>query len=486
VDERVGAIVGGKYRLERVIGQGSSATVFDAIHVVTQRHFAIKMISAQLVERSRTIGARFLREARAFSSLNHEAIVEMIDAGKEPDGSLYLVQELLDGETLADAIERGDLSLRETAKIGIEILDALQVMHERKILHRDIKPENIFLIRQSDGTMRAKILDLGLARSMEELIEVTKNGALVGTPMYMSPEQARGDKNVDPRSDVWAIGATLFHTIADRPPFMSVDLMALFTQLITTRAPSLGTMKSGLPASLVQVIDRALEPEASNRWQSAREMGDALAAVLKDLPHARPRRVHSSREITVPQAIMPSLLTTTEIEGKIVHDRSTIPVPPLTEPVLHPAQDPRRPIFGWLALGGAIALSCAVLLVIRSETNVSTPATIAAPSDPPAPKTTEPMPIEPPTIAELAVPTEVPEPPAPKVTAVEKPHPRPQPKKAQPRPKEDEPKPRAREEEPKPRPIQPVRAAPAIVAPAPVRPPPPPAKRWDDPLRSYE
>jgi eukaryotic-like serine/threonine-protein kinase len=506
--DRLGLILGGKYRLDRIIGEGATASVYEATDVVSQHRFAIKVIKAAVLERSKTIAARFLREARVSSTVSHAAIVETIDAGRESDGSLYLVQELLEGENMSEAIARGDLAPKTIASIGVEVLEALAVIHEQGVIHRDLKPENIFLMKSPDGSVRPKILDFGLAKSLNELVELTRTGVLLGTPIYMSPEQAGGERDPDARTDLWSFGATLFHAFAGRPPFASFDLMTLLAELSTSRPPSLAALKPTLPASLVAVIDRALEPDVDARWSSARHMRDALAGTMPELDPLPEQQVFEER--TAPNVLLPGSAHSTEMEGQdaFVPQKGLEPTHPAHEPGALP-RSWRVPWLGITIVTGLVALTLAWISrpappprptaflapevaappassAIPEAPIASPPAHVGAPSTPitssSAAVDLEPVRVDP-SPEELSRPAAPSEPRAPRAAV----------RRADMRikPKPQPPKRRLTKKLPAPatggeasEPVAPVRALPAA------KPAVEEEKKkpdgWDDPLRSYE
>lgn len=273
---RVGSLVAGKYRLERVIGTGATGAVYAAMHQFTRKQVALKVIDSNIAEYE-GYGVRFLREARAAAEIDHPVICDVYDAGKEPDGSLYIALELLEGSTLEAAIEANDLRLDEIVEVGIQVLDGMASAHDRGIVHRDIKPENIFLTRDERGNLRVKIIDFGVAKHSKSGPEVfsTQQGAVLGTPWYMAPEQAAGDP-VDNRADIWSVGAVLFHALTGRPPFDEDSYNRLISKLMNTDPPKLETLRSGLPSWLVTAVDGALQRNPVDRWQSARTMAETL------------------------------------------------------------------------------------------------------------------------------------------------------------------------------------------------------------------
>ena len=276
---RCGTVIAGKYVLTRRIGTGGMGAVYEARHKVTGKLVAVKVMHAHLAESAQN-AARFVREAQAASSIGHPAIVDVLDAGTDQDGTLYIVLELLHGESLADVMERGGLYTSEIARYGVELLDALSAAHTGGFVHRDIKPENIFLVKDDAGVAHVKVLDFGISKRIEETDRsLTVTGAILGTPHYMSPEQARGH-HVDARSDLWAVGALLYHALTGVPPFDGENYNVVMVGILTEPVRSIAAHRPDLPAALVDVIARALVKDRRQRWQTAAAMRDALVAAV--------------------------------------------------------------------------------------------------------------------------------------------------------------------------------------------------------------
>ncbi len=273
---RIGRTVAGKYRLNRLIGQGAMGAVYAAVHQFTGRHVALKLINPDVASYE-GYAARFLREARAAADIGHPAICDVIDAGQEPDGALYLALELLEGRTLEAAIDSHDLRQEEIVRVGIQLLEGLAAAHDRGIVHRDIKPDNVFLTWDEEGELHVKLLDFGVAKNTKGGPDVfrTQQGAVLGTPYYMSPEQAAGDP-VDVRADIWSTGAVLFHTLTGRPPFEEETYNRLIAKLLKDDPPRLCEVRPDLPEWLGTAVDGALQRDVGARWQSARTMAETL------------------------------------------------------------------------------------------------------------------------------------------------------------------------------------------------------------------
>ncbi len=276
VSARIGSVIAGKYRINRLLGTGAIGAVYGAVHQFTGKHVALKMIDPAFAEHE-GFGVRFLREARAAADIDHPAICDVLDAGREPDGALYLALELLEGRTLDDAIEANDLRLDEIVEAMVQVLDGLAAAHDRAIVHRDVKPGNIFLTWDANGELHAKIIDFGVAKRTNSGPEMftTQQGAILGTPYYMAPEQAAGDP-IDNRADIWAIGAVMFHALTGRPPFDEDTYNRLIARLMNEDAPPLASVRKDLPDWLVTAVDGALTRDPADRWQSARTMRDVL------------------------------------------------------------------------------------------------------------------------------------------------------------------------------------------------------------------
>jgi serine/threonine-protein kinase len=261
--------------------------VYEAVHEFTQRRVAVKLMHAGF-KRSEIAAERFLREAQAPSSIGHPGIVEVLDGGYETDGSLYLVLELLEGETLTDLLRTGPISAEEIGGLTLQLLDALAAAHDAGFVHRDIKPDNIFLVGLSNEAPQVKLLDFGVAGVIAEPGDprLTMAGAVLGTPLYMSPEQALG-RRVDGRSDLWSVGAVIYQALAGKPPFRGESFQALVVSIATQEHLPLTVLRPDLPVRMLTVIERALQKDVDLRWQSAHEMADALEQALE---HGRRRR----------------------------------------------------------------------------------------------------------------------------------------------------------------------------------------------------
>jgi serine/threonine-protein kinase len=278
-------LVAGKYQLVRMIGRGGMGSVWQARHVSLGTSSAIKFIEAEYAD-SQEARSRFDKEARAAATIQSKHAIQIYDHGVTEDGKPYIVMELLEGEPLDKTIERGPLTLQDTARILQQVCRGLARAHERGIIHRDLKPENIYLVRTPDEDEPvAKVLDFGIAKmqgapgSGGGLTSSTKTGAVLGTPFYMSPEQARGLRNVDHRADVWSLGVIAFKCLTGRLPFDGESVGDLLVKICTAPVPVPSQLYPGIPPSFDAWFLRSLEREPDRRFSSVAEQSEALAAV---------------------------------------------------------------------------------------------------------------------------------------------------------------------------------------------------------------
>ena len=278
---RVGSLIAGKYRLKGILGQGAMGVVYRGEDQLTRGSVAVKMLHEHVADDAMT-RQRLLREAQAAARLRHPNVVDVLDVG-EDGGVVYLVLEVLEGESLEDRLMRSaKMSPREAFSLILPILEALAWAHEMGVLHRDIKPDNIFL-HETGGRVVPKLLDFGIAKHLDRRDGLkTAAGTVLGTPAYMSPEQASGDDVSDPATDVWSAGVVLFECLTGGLPFEGKTRVALMFAVISEEAPPLSTRAPELPPGLAAAIDRALRPEIGDRYATMGEMVSALRRALDD------------------------------------------------------------------------------------------------------------------------------------------------------------------------------------------------------------
>lgn len=280
-----GAIVGGKYELVSQIGEGGMGVVWRARHQHLGHDIAVKFLT-HLASNSEQVVARFLDEARTAASVRHRNVVHILDFGvSDGGGRPYMVMEFLEGESLADRLERKPpLSLAETTQtIGLT-LGGLAAVHDRGIVHRDLKPENIFLTYDADGFF-PKILDFGVSKDLGREEEgsrmvKTRAGVLLGTPQYMSPEQARGLRDVDRRTDVYSMGVILYEMISGERPFEAENIGDILVKVISGEHRLLSEVRPDMPKALTDVVEKAMAADRDKRFPDAREMRNALFAAM--------------------------------------------------------------------------------------------------------------------------------------------------------------------------------------------------------------
>lgn len=260
---------GDRFLIQSESGLGGMGTIYRATDAHSGQEVALKVLH----DKSTAAAERFNKEAAALAALQHPAIVRYVDHGVTPQGEHYLAMEWLEGETLEERLSRGPLGIIETARLGQRVFEALAVAHAHGIVHRDIKPANLFLPGGDLGQL--KVLDFGIARRLFDTRRMTMTNSALGTPMYMSPEQVRGAKSVDARSDVFSMGCLLFECLTGAPPFTADTPMAVLAKICLDDTPDLAEARPDLPAPLVLLIDRLLTKDPDQR------PGDAAALVLE-------------------------------------------------------------------------------------------------------------------------------------------------------------------------------------------------------------
>lgn len=280
-----GSVLADTYRIEEPLGRGGMGEVFAARHMRTGRRYAVKTILPIGPRGSEEATfRRFEREATAASALGHPGIVQVHDFNVTPGGTFYLVMDLLEGETLERRIERaGPLPWLDAQRIALELCAALAAAHDHGLIHRDIKPSNVFLAKSKGAPERVVLVDFGLVKPIAESGSLlTSTGAVVGTPMYMSPEQARGEA-LDIRSDVYSLAAVIFEAITGAPPFLDRTLAAVYARLLNEPAPRASQVsKRRVPRATDDVLARALAKDRKDRFPTAHAFREAILQITED------------------------------------------------------------------------------------------------------------------------------------------------------------------------------------------------------------
>jgi len=268
----------GSYTVERELGRGGMGAVYSAVHTLLGRRAAVKVLLAEL-SRNQDLVQRFFNEARAATAIKHPSIVEIYDFGWAPDGSAYIVMELMEGESLATRLARQRrLPVAVALTVARQIANALAAAHRAGIVHRDLKPDNVFLVADVEvvGGERVKLLDFGIAKlAATGGVSRTTTGAIMGTPLYMSPEQCEGARHVDHRTDLYALGCILFEMIAGRPPFQSEGVGGLIGAHLHLPPPALRSVADA-PVEVEAIVARLLAKSPDDRYPRAEDVAAAL------------------------------------------------------------------------------------------------------------------------------------------------------------------------------------------------------------------
>lgn len=379
----------GKYRLENEIGAGGMGRVFQATHVVIGHRVAIKMLrqKSDTDGDDEVLAARFLNEARAAGSIGHDNICEVTDVGHAPDGSPFLVMPLLKGESLDRLLGRGKLlDIGRAADITAQVLRALEAAHGRRIVHRDLKPGNVFLMRLGDRADFVKLLDFGISKALGDAsTDITRTGAVAGTPNYMAPEQARGLRQTDERVDIYATGVMLYESLTLRRPFGGESYNDVLYKILTVPFPAPRTLRPEIPPELEAVILRAMSRDPSGRFSSAAEMRAALSRSV-GLPISEPPRES-------PPPPSPIGESPTAQEPTLATQQSTIADTTTTDTSSGSASTTRQRVRRWtngIAVTVGIAvISVAAAFFMGGTAEKSPPAAIPTPNVP-LPDTTQP------------------------------------------------------------------------------------------------
>ena len=285
----VGLAVGGKYEVRRVLGIGGMGVVCEAVHLDLGKKVAIKLIDKTMKE-SELIVARFRREAFALGQIQSEHIVDVFDVGADARVGLYMVMEHLPGEDLQTRLERDKrLDVTTAVMIGHQMARGLEKAHAAGVIHRDLKPANVFLTMRDNGSMLVKLLDFGVSKLLNDAgnARITGSGAPIGTPLYMSPEQAEGKDDTDGRADIWSLGAVLYEALAGAPPFADRgSYHGTIVGILTSRPKLLHDAAPWVPPELAKVIDAMLVHDRDGRIKNAamvtKRLLEAYPAVLPD------------------------------------------------------------------------------------------------------------------------------------------------------------------------------------------------------------
>jgi serine/threonine-protein kinase len=275
----VGVVIGGKYRVDGIVGRGGTSVVYRATHLELDRPVALKILSGDALRVPEYV-ARIRHEARAAACIKSEHVVRVFDVGEtEREGAPYLVMELLEGRDLANVVaRRGGLPLDFAIACIMQVCEVLAEAHAAGVVHRDLKPANLFLIEGVDGSPCVKVLDFGISLRQSGVSPLTDPGIVLGTPSYMAPEQMEARDAVGPRSDIWALGAILYELVVGRPAYKGESLPQIFLRIVKSETPRPSVFRRDVPREVDEVVARCLSIDPRDRFGSVAELAHALAA----------------------------------------------------------------------------------------------------------------------------------------------------------------------------------------------------------------
>ena len=289
---REGDVLAGKYRIEKILGAGGMGVVVAAHHLHLDERVAIKFLLPEVLGNAEVMG-RFAREARAAVKIKSEHVARVIDVGSLENGAPYMVMEYLDGHDLSAWLElRGALPIEQAVEFVLQACEAIADAHGLGIVHRDLKPANLYCVRRSDGVLSIKVLDFGISKVTGSQVsgpDMTRTSSVMGSPLYMSPEQLRSSRDVDARTDIWSLGVILYELMTKKAPHTGDSLPELCMAIVAAPTPSIRSLRPDVPLALEEVINKCLEKDRNSRFSNVAELAIALAPF-------GPRRARSSVE----------------------------------------------------------------------------------------------------------------------------------------------------------------------------------------------
>ncbi len=400
--DRIGQVLMGKLRVLRHVGGGGMGDVYEVEHLLTHHRRALKIVRPELARQPRYV-ERLLREAGIAGKLKTQFVAETLDAGRLEDGSAYVLMELLTGRSLHEVLELDPrLAQRRVANIISQVAEGMGVAHAAGIVHRDLKPENIFLVGD-EGTDRVKILDFGISKITDALREnatrLTREGTVIGTPFYMSPEQAAG-RDVDARTDIWAMGVIAYEALTGKVPFNGNTVGEVMMMIASGNYPPVTSRRPDVDGGFAAVIDRALRPDPRDRYESAEAMRRDLLLFATNEPAARAKTISDGAraELTSDRPLpLPPLMPREE--------RPTGSNPPMPAPATRASSEvaasARRAQGILLGLAIVLALGLTIFISTSHRTGeapgITTPVASSVPSH-------ETVPIAPPSTASTRAP----------------------------------------------------------------------------------
>ena len=413
-----GQILAGKYRVEKVLGSGGMGVVVAAWHLELEQRVAVKFLHPLALERTDT-AERFRREARSAAKIRSEHVARVIDVGIMEGGVPYMVMEYLEGHDISDEMQKvGMLPISDAIDFVLQAIEALAEAHAAGIVHRDLKPANLFIAHRADGTRIVKVLDFGISKSLltgsVPELSLTRTSTLIGSPLYMSPEQMRSAKDVDTRTDIWSLGVILYEMITGRPPYTGDSIPALCASLLGDTPVSMQAIRPEVPPELEEAVLRCLAKDRSGRFGSVSELARALApfgSLSSQLHVDRASRLLGVTDVSFPDIPMSTPLRASRPTPNPPNPgtvdswgRTDSPVGTRSEP-----QRSRAPVFVGLGLTIAALLAVVVFVGVREPSAPpSASASVAAPPPPPlntlATAAPEPAPVQPQVLPSAVAP----------------------------------------------------------------------------------
>ena len=389
-----GQLVAGKYRVERVLGEGGMGIVVKATHVALEQSVAIKLLREEMRDKPAVV-ERFAREAKALARLTSEHVTHVIDVASLDDGSPYIVMEYLDGEDLAVLVEREGALPTETA-VGyvLEACEAIAEAHSVRVIHRDLKPANLFLARRpGEKKPIVKVLDFGISKVLDEAVSLTKTASGLGSALYMAPEQMRNAKDCDERADVWAIGVILYELLSGEVPFGGQSVHQVVANVLDQNRKKLSERVPAVPPEIEKLVEECLVLDPKNRLRSVADIAERIAPFgppeSKDSLDRVRRFLGANEPVVLPRPEIRTRAADTDPtpsqrlelgSAKTEEHAITLPTPSSTVPDSHVPT--RNKIGALVALGVALCLVAAGVAVSRGSSTPSADPALAAPPTP--------------------------------------------------------------------------------------------------------
>jgi serine/threonine-protein kinase len=411
-----GEVLAGKYRIDRILGKGGMGVVVAATHIELEDKVAVKFLLPAALKNQEAV-ARFVREARAAVRIKNEHVARIIDVGKLETGAPYMVMEYLEGMDLGKLRSQGAVSIEDACEYVIQACDAMTDAHAIGIIHRDLKPANLFLTRTTDGSPVVKVLDFGISKVVDPNAmdaSLTRTSMTMGSPRYMSPEQLRSAKEVDPRTDVWALGVILYELLTGSTPFRGNTYPELCASILgEPPTPSLRERRPEVPAELEAVMLRCLEKSPTARFDTVADLARALLPFAPASARTRVERMERISRPTGGTSLAPVAAVDVDVSyttGSPAPTQKTTATPWSSPGDSAPPATPARSKGGlWIGVGGAALLVVAAAAYIGTRP-AAAPAASSASPDPVTQSLDTPLPK---ALTEVDAPTPVSPPPAP-------------------------------------------------------------------------